>query len=219
MGEDEIDWALVDDVLAFLDNRSEDLPRHRHSLSRGEVERRQCGRILAATALVVAERGYDATTVSAITSRAGVSSKTFYARFRDKEESFLGLYVALDASVELLRQRVADVATLEELIDLGASAYLATLSVQPVLARVLTVEALGASRTIALRRIQALNNYVDAMGESTARVGRDIPRPRLMAFVGATNELVYQQMVTGVPAQIADVEPVLRDLASRIFSD
>ncbi len=46
-------------------------------------------RILRALAAVVAEKGYPATTVSDIASRASISLSTFYAHFADKEEAML----------------------------------------------------------------------------------------------------------------------------------
>ena len=54
------------------------LPRHRHALPRDTVRASQIVRILLATAEVVAERGYAATSVAQIVKRAGVSTRTFY---------------------------------------------------------------------------------------------------------------------------------------------
>src|SRR5689334_4255912 len=49
-------------------------------------------RILDATAIVVAERGYEAATVADIVRAAGVSRSTFYEQFASKEACFLEAY-------------------------------------------------------------------------------------------------------------------------------
>ena len=59
----------------------------------------QRGRMLGAMADAVASKGYAGTTVADVVAGAGVSRKTFYEHFRDKEECFLA---AFDAGVDLL---------------------------------------------------------------------------------------------------------------------
>ena len=56
------------------------------------MARSQRRRILEAMVEVVAERGYPETRVVDIIERAGVSRKTFYELFADKEECFLAAY-------------------------------------------------------------------------------------------------------------------------------
>lgn len=65
-----------------------DLPRGRSALSESEVAESRRGRILQATLDEVADSGYAATTVAAITKRAHVSRTSFYEAFGDKEEAF-----------------------------------------------------------------------------------------------------------------------------------
>lgn len=55
----------------------------------------QRSRLLAATFLTVAERGYGATTVSQIASEAGVSPPDLALHFADKEACYLAAYDAL----------------------------------------------------------------------------------------------------------------------------
>ena len=56
-------------------------------------------RLLDATLGVVAEEGYRSLTVRRVCARAGVSNKTFYDLFSDREDCFLA---AFDHGVELL---------------------------------------------------------------------------------------------------------------------
>ena len=82
------------------------LPSGRHSLTRDAVLASQRGRLLDAMAEAVAEHGYGATTIAHVVSRAGVSRKTFYEHFTDKEQCFLALY---DAGIAYVLGRLAEV--------------------------------------------------------------------------------------------------------------
>src|SRR6187401_183309 len=75
------------------------LPRGPHRLAREVVLASQRGRLIDAMAVVVAAKGYTAATVADVIGHAGVSRKTFYEHFRDKEACFLAVY---DAGVEVL---------------------------------------------------------------------------------------------------------------------
>jgi AcrR family transcriptional regulator len=72
-------------------------PRSRAILTQRE-------RLLRATAIVAAEKGYASLTIPAITALAGVSNQTFYAQFSNKQEAFLG---ALDGLSQHALTRVA----------------------------------------------------------------------------------------------------------------
>ncbi len=78
------------------------LPSGRHGLDPRVVRENQLRRLLDATAEVLCERGYDACSITAVTTRAGVSRKTFY-------EFFSGRADAVQAAVE--RDRLTEVPT------------------------------------------------------------------------------------------------------------
>src|SRR5215470_2187618 len=73
-------------------SRAEQLPRGRHRLSREAVMSSQRTRALQAMTQAVADRGYADTRVVDIIQRAGLSRKTFYELFEDKEACFLAAY-------------------------------------------------------------------------------------------------------------------------------
>ncbi len=68
------------------------LPGGHHGLSREQVAESQRERLLAAVAELVAERGYQATTITEITKRASVANRVFYENFADKEAAFLAAF-------------------------------------------------------------------------------------------------------------------------------
>src|SRR5690242_20639418 len=81
------------------------LPAGRHGLSREHVVANQRQRILGATLRAAAERGYAGMHVEDIIRGAGVSRRTFYEQFANKQEAFLA---AFDMSAALLLAAVRD---------------------------------------------------------------------------------------------------------------
>ncbi len=65
------------------------LPRGRHGIAPEVVIANQRQRLLAASASLLAERGYCALHVADITERAGVSRRTFYRLYKDKRDCVL----------------------------------------------------------------------------------------------------------------------------------
>ena len=81
-------------------------PAARHPrLDRDVVEASQRTRLLEAVGRAVAERGYAAATIDDVVRGAGVSKKTFYEHFADKEDCFLAAY---EAASEELFERVRE---------------------------------------------------------------------------------------------------------------
>src|SRR5688572_25002049 len=128
---------------------AQQLPRGRHGLTREEVITSQRGRMLAAMADAVAERGYANTSVAEVTRRAGVSRETFYEQFADKEACFLAAY---DGALQLLREHVghaageasAGGASREDALRAALDAYLHTLATEPAVARTFLIEVYAA---------------------------------------------------------------------------
>jgi AcrR family transcriptional regulator len=87
------------------------LPRGRHGLPRDLVLENQRERLVAGVIEAVAENGYGATTIAAITKAAGLSRKTFYEHFDNKEECFVAAY---EASFEYVRETMLAAAALAE---------------------------------------------------------------------------------------------------------
>src|SRR5262245_64691719 len=68
------------------------LPTGRHGLPRSFVIQNQTERILAAVADVTSAASYAEMTVEDIIVTAGVSRRTFYEHFKNKEDAFLAAY-------------------------------------------------------------------------------------------------------------------------------
>ena len=75
------------------------LPRGRYAAPRAVVAESQRERLLVAMADATAAKGYANVAVADVIERAGVSRRSFYEHFANKEECFLAAY---DAGVEAL---------------------------------------------------------------------------------------------------------------------
>lgn len=210
------------------------LPRGRHAAPRPVVREAQRARMLEAMVQAVAEKGYARVVVADVVERAGVSRKTFYEQFANKDECFLAAY---DAGVDQLLAAIDD-ALVTLAPDWLAAArgavqtYLETMAASPAFARAFLIEALGAGPAALERRDIVQGRFADQLAAIHRRARADIPEiPALAphtfrAAVGAVNELVTAhvlehgaEMLPELTDAILDVHLALlvgRELATRI---
>lgn len=194
------------------------LPRGPHQLAREEVLASQRARMLEAMAHAVAAKGYAATTVADVVGGAGVSRKTFYEHFQDKEECFLA---AFDGGVQLLVNAV-ERATLEAQgewrhhIRAGVRAYLGALAAVPDFARTFLIEVLAAGPRALERRAEVHARFARLLKALHESYRADHPEeiPELpdevfTAVVGAVDELVSDRVRKGRTADLLELEPVI----------
>jgi AcrR family transcriptional regulator len=196
------------------------LPRGPHSLTRDEVLASQRGRMIEAMAETVAAKGYAATTVADVVARAGVSRKTFYEHFADREECFLAAY---DAAVDALLGAVAErVAAGEPAGDdwrarvcAGVRAYLEALASEPAFARTFLVEVRVAGPRAQARRAEVHDRFVDFLRSQSTLARQDhpwlpaVPDTVYAAIVGGMDEVVSAWVADGRTADLAQLEPDL----------
>jgi AcrR family transcriptional regulator len=117
------------------------LPGGRQALSRELVVRSQRDRLLDAIAEVCASDAYGGASVAAVVARAGVSRKTFYEHFRNKEACFLAAH---DAILNKFLGVVIDAYEQPELawpkrVEAALEALLSFLAAEPAFARMCIV--------------------------------------------------------------------------------
>src|SRR3954463_16064281 len=155
---------------------SRPLPRGPHNLTRDDVLASQRARMIDAMVATVARKGYASTTVGDVVAGAGVSRKTFYEHFRDKEECFLA---AFDAGFEgLLAAIVAaepDGPGWEETLRARVRAYLVTLASRPEFARTFLIEVFAAGPRALERRAEVHARFAHLIADLYAQTERDFP--------------------------------------------
>jgi AcrR family transcriptional regulator len=162
------------------------------------VSAQQRRRLLEATLAVVAEQGYGRMTARRVSGRAGVSNKTFYDLFSDREDCFLA---AFDEAVGTLGGVVASAYASEREwvagIRAGLGALLALLDREPALRTLAFVEALGAGPRVLARRTEILGVLQDAVdrGCDGVRAGRELPALTAEGVVGAAFGVIYARLI------------------------
>ena len=113
-------------------------------------------------------------TVRRVSDRAGVSNKTFYDLFSDREDCFLA---AFELAVERLAGRVLPAWESERewtaRVRAALGALLGVLDDEPALRTLVFVEALGAGPRVLARRAEVLERVAAAIdeGRAGAKVG------------------------------------------------
>jgi AcrR family transcriptional regulator len=164
----------------------------------------------------VAERGYGAATIDDVVRRAGVSKKTFYEHFADKQDCFLAAY---EAAGESLLERVREAHAAEddwlERTRAGIRAYLRWLAAEPALARVFLIEVAAAGPQALERRERLRDRYAELMQER----GADVPFEVFHAVVAAVDDVVVRHIRERGAEDLPDLEPVLLYLQTALLAD
>lgn len=164
--------------------------------SREAVAENQRERLLGATVASVAARGYAATRLSDLVEISGVSSRSFYALFPDKEACFLA---TVEALVEMLSEAE------------DASGFTALLAAQPAAARVCLIEAYAAGPAVRRCLRESIARFETLAAH---KLPPGLPAEAASAYVGAILALSRQHLMSGeverLPAVVAEVEDQLR---------
>ncbi len=160
----------------------------------------QRSRLLAGAAAAIGELGYQRATVGRITTRAGVSRRTFYELFADRDECFAAL---LDDVVARVRGELTaadlDGVVWRERVRLGLWTILAFLDREPALARVCVVYAAQGGPRVLARREEVMARLIAVVDEGRlqgARGGMCTP-VTAEGLVGAALAIVHARVGRG----------------------
>lgn len=176
------------------------LPSGRHGLQPSFVAANQRERILAAVAQATSELGYADMSVEAIIARAGVSRRTFYEHFKNKEDAFLAAYDAVvDEITRHVQRAYLQQTTALERLRAGMRAYLQLLASEPEIARMGVVEVLAAGPRALARRNDALRLFAEIVEDNIRQLVPSCRRPELTAetIVGGIYEVVFSRILAG----------------------
>ncbi|NLT07763.1 MAG: TetR/AcrR family transcriptional regulator [Solirubrobacterales bacterium] len=180
------------------------------------MARNQRERILAAVAQVASSRGYGAMSVQDIVREAGVSRRTFYEQFKNKDQAFLAAYDGSSALlIASIRRALEAESTPETKISAGFAAFLELLSASPAFAKMCIVEVLAAGPEAIARRARTMEEFTE-MFESVAHeaLGDDAPSPLIAeTIVGGVYETVYRRIARGETAELPRLLPDLVESA------
>ncbi len=169
-------------------------------------------RLIDGIARTVARGGYAATPVAEVLQASGISRRTFYEQFADKEDCFLAAY---DTIVSICTERMVAAYHAGDAWDDGiARAYAAlleTLAAEPDLAHLGVVDVLAAGPAAVARREATLRRFARFIDFTRERTEPAVAPPRLVgqAIVGGIHELVYSHVARGEFARLPELSDEL----------
>lgn len=139
-------------------------PQAYDGVARGQLSDIQRTRILAAMLDVAVERGAGDVSVAHVVDRAGVSRRTFYEIFTDREDCFLAAFeqALVRATGRVLPAYEAERAWREK-VRAGLAALLSFIDEEPVIGQVLIVESLAGGPKALARRHEAMGKLAVAI--------------------------------------------------------
>jgi AcrR family transcriptional regulator len=178
--------------------RPDQLPSGRHGLLRSFVAANQRERILSAVAQAAAELGYAEMSVEAIIARAGVSRRTFYEHFRNKEDAFLAAYdAAVRVVVRHVRRAYFQETTAQARLRAGIGAFMRFLASEPEFARMCIVEVLAAGPHAITLRNETMRMFAGIIEDNIHELVPSCRRAPLTAetIVGGIHEVVFNRIL------------------------
>jgi AcrR family transcriptional regulator len=210
-------WDLVARKNSRTARGPHQLPPGRHGLSRSFVARNQRQRILAAVAEATSERGYARMSVEDVVRGAGVSRRTFYELFANKEQVFLEAY---DQVAHLLVAAVRAANESEKgfanRVTAGFRVFLELLEASPAFARMCVVEVMAAGPEAVAKRTAVMGEFAKLL-EDNARTeldhGASVPAMHAQTIVAGAYEAVYRMIAAGEVGRLSTLLPDLVESA------
>jgi AcrR family transcriptional regulator len=173
------------------------LPRGPQALPREAVAAHQRERLFKAMIEAVDEHGFLATTIAELISRAGISRRSFYEHFHNKEECLLATY---DEIIEHLTRRLVKASRSVDGWPAQLEAFIRELFTavgdRPDLAQLVCVE-MGAAGPVGVQRWAQGATYMQGFvtdGFERAPGPGTLPAPVARAIVGALRKIMYSRV-------------------------
>jgi AcrR family transcriptional regulator len=192
-------------VTGGIKERALGLPRELDGLSQRE-------RLLWAMVRVIAEKGYDAVTISTVVAKAGVSRTTFYDEFANKDEC---LFAAYDRVIDVLVAFVEEAYEAErawpEQVAAGLGALLRALAAEPEVAQMAIVEFSAAGPRAHQRYRQALERFLGffAAGRRFSPRSKDLPPGVELMAVGGAEVIIFDEVAAGRATRLPEMLPAI----------
>ena len=181
------------------------------------VAQNQRERLLAATVVAIAERGYEQTPVADLLKLSGISRTTFYQHFPGgKEECLLA---AVDAALATAHGSVAEACGGEGDWDArttaGFDSLALTLVDQPAAARIALVDVYSTGAAGLDHADEGLSSFAwlltEALGQSPERAA--VPPSIVSGLAGGIRKVLDSRVSAGETATLPDLMPALRSWA------
>jgi AcrR family transcriptional regulator len=192
------------------------LPRRPHRSVRDELRASQRGRLICAMADVVAANGYAATSVADVIALAGVSRKSFYEHFADKEACYLAAYDTGAAAIyDAMLHAAEGLEDWRAILDSVFTTWLEFLAADLAFTRAYMIEFWAAGEAARERWKQRRDRTAGLLKTLHERVREEDPTvvgisdAHIAAVVGGVNRVVISRVLAGGEAPLTDLKPEL----------
>jgi AcrR family transcriptional regulator len=186
------------------------LPPGRHGLPRQFVLHNQRARLVDAAIHVFGTRSFGEARVADVLELAAISRKTFYEQFADKEACFLAAYeAAATRARDAVRLAARDERDWPARLRAAIGGLMRFLSEEPILARLLVVEVMGAGPTALRRRNQMVREVASLVAEMQGAAGH----LSAQVAVGGLCEVVHAMVLDGRTAELPELADALAECA------
>jgi AcrR family transcriptional regulator len=178
-----------------------------NGFAREQVANIQRARMLTAMVEEVSERGAGNVSVAHVVARSGVSRRTFYEMFVDREDCFLAAFdEAMERVAEVVIPAYEVPGQWRSKVRSALMALLGCFDNDPRLGRLLVVESLAAGNRTSERRTQVLDKAIAVVEEGRGAAKRHENPPPLAAegVIGGVLAILHGRLL--VPSQAADNE-------------
>jgi AcrR family transcriptional regulator/DNA-binding MarR family transcriptional regulator len=177
-------------------------PARRSRGRRLYISELQRGRLLSATFALVGEGGYEGVNARRVSERAGVSTRTFYESFSDREDCFLAAFdYAIDGLELEARKGWESERDWTARVRAALTALLQTLDREPAVRRLVFVEALAAGPRVLASRARVLESLAGMIDEARAGAKAPSKLPPLVAegVVGGAFGVIHARLLESRP--------------------
>jgi AcrR family transcriptional regulator len=172
----------------------------------GQVEEMQRRRLLLAYGEVVSDGGLEAAIVGRVCERAGVSRRTFYELFADREACSLA---AFDDAIERMAREIAPAymgkGRWQERVRGALSLLLERLDAEPGIAKLCVLESQRGGPRLLERRRRVLEALAGALDEGRAQTRASSQPPPLTALgiVGGVLSVIHTRLLESASSEAA----------------
>jgi len=174
----------------------------------GQVAELQRARMLTAMVQEISERGAANVSVGHVVGRSGVSRRTFYEIFQDREDCFLAAYDdALKGVAAMVIPAYEAPGSWQVKLRAGLVALLECLEWDRATARLLIAESLAAGPKALQRRHDTIAKIIPVIEQGTSESKTADPSPALTAegIVGGVLSVLHARLVEDDPASLLDL--------------
>ena len=173
----------------------------------------QRARLVSAMVKISSERGYVGATVAQVVTHAGVSRRTFYELFEDREDCFLaGLDEGIAQASRHLLAAYDPTAKWAERLRTALTALLSFLDTESDTGKLLVVGSLGAGHHALERRRRGIAQMIALVdeGRTESKKGSEFPPLTAEGIVGGALSIVHARLVEDKPTSlVALVNPLM----------